>query len=166
MSKPKILLFSGQGWISKLIRWQTNGKYSHAAILIPGGSIIEAWHKPAKVRFRPPLKNWKGVEAYEVEGMTDEQWAKALLWADKQVGKPYDFGGVARFITRWRKQKDEKWFCSELVFQAVKEGGVDLLSRIECSQVSPTVLSFSPFLKKVSLEGIAKPPKAIPVDEL
>jgi len=55
---------------------------------------------------------------------------------------------VFRFVTRWRKEQDEKWFCSELVFQAFKEAGVDLLERIECSQVSPTVLSFSPLLNR------------------
>ena len=157
--KPKILLFRGQGVFSKMIKWQTNGNYSHAAILRPDGRIIEAWHKPAKVRLRGPLQSWKNVEAYDVDGMTDEQWGKAIAWAEKQIGKKYDFGGVFRFVTRWRKEQDEKWFCSELVFQAVKEAGVDLLSRIQCSQVSPTVLSFSPMLKK------SDPPKAIVVDE-
>lgn len=146
MSKPKILLFKGQGAISNLIKWQTNGNYSHAAIQLPSGRIIEAWHKPAKVRLRGPLQSWANAEAYDVDGMTAEQWAKAIAWAEKQIGKPYDFGGVARFVTRWRKPQDEKWFCSELVFQAVLEGGVKLLERIQCSQVSPTVLSFSPLL--------------------
>lgn len=148
MNLPKVLLFRGQGAISKMIKWQTNGNYSHAAIQLPSGAIIEAWHKPAKVRLRTPLKDWSNVEAYDVEGMTLAQWEKAIQWADQQIGKPYDFGGVFRFVTRWRKQQDEKWFCSELVFQAVLEGGVKLLDRITCSQVSPTVLSFSPLLKK------------------
>lgn len=145
MNNPRILLFKGKGFVSKLIKWQTNGQYSHAALQRPDGRIIEAWHKPAKVRLNK-LKRWDSVEAYEVNA-TPEQWAKALEWAEKQIGKKYDFGGVLRFVTRWRKQKDDKWFCSELVFQAMKEGGVDLLSRIQCSQVSPTVLSFSPLLK-------------------
>jgi uncharacterized protein YycO len=147
MDAPKILLFKGQGAVSKLIRWQTNGDYSHAAIQRPDGRIIEAWHKPAKVRLRGPLQSWANVEAFEVEGMDAAQWAEAIAWAEKQIGKKYDFGGVLRFLTRWRKKQDDKWFCSELVFQAVKEGGVDLLHRIQGAQVSPTVLSFSPLLK-------------------
>lgn len=147
MKQPKILLFRGRGVISQLIRWQTNGQYSHAAIQLPSGSIIEAWHKPARVRVRKNLTDWSNVEAYEVEGMTPEQWEVALEWLDDQVGKKYDFGGVLRFLTRYRKDQDEKWFCSELVFQALVEAGVELLSRIQCSQVSPTVLSFSPLLK-------------------
>lgn len=147
MNHPKILLFKGRGVVSQLIRWQTNGQYSHAAIQLGDGRIIEAWHKPAEVRVRPPLKDWSNVEAYSVEGMTADQWQVAVEFLDKQLGKKYDFGGVLRFVTRWRKEKDDKWFCSELVFQAVKEAGVDLLSRIQCSQVSPTVLSFSPLLQ-------------------
>ena len=146
--KPKILLFKGRGFVSKLIRWQTNGEYSHAALQLPDGRMIEAWHKPAKVRLRYKLEDWSNVEAYDVEGMTPEQWNNAINWARDQIGKKYDFGGVLRFVTRWRKQKDEKWFCSELVFEAVKQGGIDLLHRVKCSQVSPTVLSFSPLLKK------------------
>lgn len=134
--------------VSNLIKWQTNGNYSHAAIQLPSGRIIEAWHKPAKVRLRGPLQDWDNVEAFDIEGITDEQWGKAVEWAESQIGKKYDFGGVLRFVTRWRKQQDDKWFCSELVFQALKEAGVDLLERINCSQVSPTVLSFSPLLKE------------------
>lgn len=143
---PKILLFRGQGFISKLIRWQTNGVYSHAAIQLPSGRIIEAWHNPAKVRLRGPLQNWRNVEAFDVEGMTAEQWQDAVVWLQLQIGKKYDFGGVARFVTRWRKPKDDKWFCSELVYQAVLEAGLPLLARVSASQVSPTVLSFSPLL--------------------
>jgi len=147
MNAPKILLFRGNSLISKMIRWQTNGNYSHAAIQLPNGRIIEAWHKPAKVRLRGPLQDWTNVEAFDVEGMTEEQWDKAIAWAEKQIGKKYDFGGVFRFVTRWRKQQDEKWFCSELVYQAVLEAGMPLLARVSSSQVSPTVLSFSPLLR-------------------
>ena len=148
MGTPKILLFKGRGMVSRLIRWQTNGQYSHAALQLPNGRIIEAWHKPAKVRLRSRLEDWSNVEAYDVEGMDAAQWSMAMAWAHRQIGKKYDFGGVFRFLTRRRKDQDEKWFCSELVFQAVKEGGVDLLSRIKGAQVSPVVLSFSPLLKR------------------
>ena len=147
MTEPRILLFKGRGFVSKLIKWQTNGVYSHAAIQRPDGRIVEAWHNPAKVRLRGNLTDWRDVEAYSVVGMSEDQWQTTLAWLDKQIGKKYDFGGVFRFVTRWRKKQDEKWFCSELVFQAIKESGVDLLARIQCSQVSPTVLSFSPLLK-------------------
>ena len=132
--------------VSKLIRWQTNGVYSHAALQLPSGEIIQAWHNPAKVRIRPTLKDWSNVEAFQVDGMTADQWDKAIAWSKAQIGKGYDFGGVFRFVTRWRKPQDEKWFCSELVFQALLEAGVPLLERVTSSQVSPTVLSFSPLL--------------------
>jgi uncharacterized protein YycO len=148
MKTPKILLFKGRGIVSKLIRWQTNGKYSHVALQRPDGRIIEAWHKPAKVRLRSRLDDWSNVEAYEVQGATVEQLEAAVAWAEAQIGKKYDFGGVMRFVTRWRKDQDDKWFCSELVFQAFREAGINLLERVQCSQVSPTVLSFSPLLMK------------------
>ena len=146
---PRILLFRGNGWISRLIRWQTNGDYSHAAVQLSDGRIIEAWHKPSGVRIRPEVEDWSKVESYEVEGMTDEQWEKAESFLLDQLGKKYDFNAIGRFLTRWRKDQDEKWFCSELAFAAVKEAGIELLSRCDLAQVSPTVLSFSPLLKPV-----------------
>lgn len=150
MNPPRILLFRGNrgGLISKLIAWQTNGNYSHAAIELPCGKVIEAWHKGG-VRVRAARLDTEGVEAYEVDGMTIEQWAKALEYAHKQVGKKYDFGGVARFLTRFRKPDSEatkSFFCSELVFASLRHAGVHLLERVELAQVSPTVLSFSPLL--------------------
>lgn len=143
----KILLFKGKGIISRLIRWQTNGQYSHAAIQLPDKRIIEAWHKPNRVRLRGPLQDWSNVDAFDVEGMDAAQWTMASSWLQQQIGKKYDFNGVFRFLSRRRKDKDDKWFCSELVFHCVKEGGIDLLERIKGAQVSPTVLSFSPLLK-------------------
>jgi uncharacterized protein YycO len=148
MKTPKILLFKGRGMVSRLIRWQTNGIYSHVGLQRSDGRIIEAWHKPAKVRLRGRLSDWRDVEAYEVVGATPEQLERAVAWAESQIGKKYDFGGVLRFVTRWRKKQDDKWFCSELVFQAFKEVDINLLDRIQSSQVSPTVLSFSPLLMK------------------
>lgn len=147
MDKPKILLFKGKGIISRLIRWQTNGQYSHAAIQLPDKRIIEAWHKPNRVRLRGPLQDWSNVDTFDVEGMDAAQWTMASSWLHRQIGKKYDFNGVFRFLSRRRKDKDDKWFCSELVFHCVKEGGIDLLERIKGAQVSPTVLSFSPLLK-------------------
>jgi uncharacterized protein YycO len=146
MQAPKILLFKGRGMVSRMIRWQTNGEYSHVAIQRPDGRIVEAWHKPAKVRLRSRLDDWEGVECYELVGIDPEKLDDALVWLNAQIGKKYDFGGVLRFLSRRRKQKDDKWFCSELGFEFAKRCGVDLLQNITLAQVSPTVMAFSPLL--------------------
>ena len=146
MSKPRVLLFRGKGLISRLIRWQTNGDYSHAAIQFPDGTIYEAWHKPAKFRKRPPLKDWSNVEAFDIVGLPEDANKTMRDWCERHLGAKYDFNGVLRFLTRRRKKKDGKLFCSEAVFDCVRESGVYLLRRVMLAQVSPTVLSFSPLL--------------------
>lgn len=143
---PKVLLFKGTGWVSRLIRWQTNGVYSHMAVQYADGTIYEAWHSPPKFRRRPPLTNWSNVDAFTVRGMTEGGAARGREWLEAQLGKPYDFGGVARFITRWRKEQDDKWFCSEAGFRWSQVCGVPLLHRCDLAQASPTVCSFSPLL--------------------
>lgn len=160
--KPRILLFRGKGLISRLIRWQTNGDYSHLAIQFPDGTIYEAWHKPAEFRKRPPLTDWSNVDAFDIVGLTDEGAVRMREWCEANLGAKYDFSGVLRFLSRRRKRADDKWFCSEAGFECVRYGGVELLHRIVLAQASPTVVSFSPLLSPSVPYGI---PKAIPVPE-
>lgn len=39
----RIALYQGKSFISRLIRWQTRSRYSHAAFLLDNGNVIEAW---------------------------------------------------------------------------------------------------------------------------
>ena len=129
---------------SALIRWQTRSRYSHAALQRRDGRIVEAWAGDG-VRVKK-LSDWRGVDAFEVPCMSTNRWDIALGWAQSQVGSRYDWRGVFRFVTRSEPCKDEKWFCSELVFQAFKQAGIDLLHRVQPARVSPGLLSYSPLL--------------------
>ena len=141
---PRILLFRGRGLISALIRWQTRGAYSHAAILLPDGRILESWQGDG-VRIKV-LDDMRGVESYEVTGITPEQWDAAIAFAESQVGRGYDYWAVVRFIARSRMPDNERWFCSELVFDALRHAGVHLFQRIDGWAVSPGMLAISPLL--------------------
>src|SRR5690606_21875536 len=68
---------------------------------------------------------------------------------EKQTGKSYDYRMVFRFITRLQETRKSrgKWFCSELVFAALQQCGIDLLSRTEPWEVSPGLLARSPYLQ-------------------
>lgn len=140
----RILLFKGRGIVSTLIRWQTRSEYSHAAILLPDGTIIEAW-QGAGVR-RKIISDWTDVDSFMVTAMTPAQWASAIDFAAQQIGKGYDYKGVIRFLSRQSLKLDSRWFCSELVFAALERAGVAVLSRVDASEVSPAMLSLSPLL--------------------
>lgn len=141
----KLLLFKGRGFISRLIRWQTRSKYSHAALLLSDGrTIIEAW-QGAGVRVKE-ITDWTDVDLFEIEGLTPLVETRAYSFACDQVGKKYDYWGVIRFVSRRHMPANEKWFCSELAFAALEIAGLRLLERIDASEVSPHLLSLSPLL--------------------
>lgn len=144
-----VLLFRGHGVISALIRWQTRGEYSHAALLYPDKrTIIEAWHRPSGVR-RTQLASFDGVDVFAVPEIDD--WTSVFAYAESRIGKKYDYLSVLRFVTRKKPPEgDEREFCSELVFGALATK-VRLLARIAAANVSPTHLSWSPCLVKTSL---------------
>jgi uncharacterized protein YycO len=171
----QIAAYRGTSFISRLIRWQTRSVYSHIAlrftealrvrvplqygharfVSIAADEVIEAWkggvrkaanlsaaHTPGT---RVDLFSFK-VPLTEVETMTVAQFACA------QLGKPYDYGAIIRFLTRepedhWHK---DKLFCSELAFEACLTAGRNLLERCAAWEMPPRDLPRSPLL---ALEG-------------
>lgn len=151
----RIAAYKGKSLISKAIRWQTRGKYSHVAVMLDDGRIIEAWHNPAKVRVITSLSEGHTpgtkVDIFEVETTPDQEVRIAEFLLD-QVGKKYDFGGVLRFLSRRNKNNPQMWFCSKLAFSCFLYGGIELLKRIEPYQVAPVTMVRSPLLSFIRQE--------------
>ncbi len=162
----KIALYHGKSLISRLIRWQTRSPYSHAAFLLDNGGVIEAWapivreinplpprnslvehhpslpalsaqHTPGTrvdiFRFTTPLKR-------------DENRMLEFL-ARRDVGTPYDYRGIFRFLTREPGGTKHRLFCSEMVFARCAQIGRPLLDRTEAWRVPPDWLARSPHLE-------------------
>jgi uncharacterized protein YycO len=142
---PKVLLFRPVGLLSKFISWQTDSDYSHAALMFDD-CVIEAVQFKGVHKLAHDQIDWSRVDVYQVAGMTEEA-AKAIReFAESQVGSGYDYWGVLRFISRRRLPDNEDYFCSEFVFDAVRNAGINLLERIESYQVDPGQLRTSPLL--------------------
>jgi len=144
----KILGYKGISWVSKTIRWQTRSVYSHVAIELSDGRVIEAWHKGGVrvnrdfgARHTPETE----VDVFIIEKDFNE--LKVMDFLTPQIGKKYDFWSIVKFLTRRNEPVDDKWFCSEIVMQAFIEGGLHLLRRIPPSHVDPGHLLTSPYLK-------------------
>ena len=147
-AKPCLLLFRGRGIISTLIRWQTRGAYSHAALLLRDGRIIESWQGDG-VRVKR-LDNWEGIDFYDIPGMTGSDWDDALEFALDKVGSGYDYSGIFRFITRSKGKEDDSWFCSELVYAALQSADCHLFREIPADEVSPGLLAISPLVTPIN----------------
>lgn len=149
LDRCRVLLFRGRGVISALVRWQTRSVYSHCAIQLPDGRILESW-QGSGVQVRR-LADWAGVERFRVAGITATQWGRAVSFAEAQVGAGYDYISVLRFVSRRHAPDNGRWFCSELVAAALQVAGVQLLARVDPAEVSPAMLSWSPLLVREEL---------------
>lgn len=151
----KFLLVNGSSFVSKLIKWQTRGHYSHAALRFDDGLVIEA-KEFIGVR-QLAVSDWiiqtspNEWQTFEVPA-TPAQVAAIRAFALAQVGKPYAYGQIARFITRqdYATQPDDKWFCSELVFEAFKRAGLELFRNTEGWEVAPFLLEKSPLAEALA----------------
>ena len=149
----KVVLFKSKGFFQSLIKWQTRSKYSHAAILTSDGVLIEAT-TPGGVRAIADWKQTPDAEIFKVEGFGGywgqrrEDENKAIAFLSEQIGKPYDYLMVARFVSRLQESRrtSGKWFCSELVFAAMQKADITLLRDTEPWEVSPGLLARSPLL--------------------
>ena len=144
-----IALHRGKGWIGRLIQWQTRSVYSHASVVLRGldGPVIES-REFRGVRALDRLDPGEDVDLFSVITSRDERHQIRMFLYD-QVGKPYDYTMVARFISRRSSAgwTEERWFCSELVFAAFAAAGIHLLRGIEPWAVSPGLLALSPLLR-------------------
>jgi uncharacterized protein YycO len=145
--KLQVALFKHPtGIVRRLIRWQTDSIYSHAALLFNDTWLFEAdFDGVAESR----ITDFRNVDVFDAENITEEQKAVIYEFAKSQEGKKYDWWGVLRFISRDKLPENDRWFCSELVFAAFKAAEIELLERVEPWQVSPGMLARSPILTPI-----------------
>lgn len=149
----RFVLYANQkSIVSRLIRWQTRGQYSHAALLTSDGSIIESM-EGIGVRSRKSVDADIGDDTFDIftVATTENQDKIIEMFAGHQIGKGYDYLGVLRFLTRKPNynQKD-RYFCSELVFDAFSYAGVDLFKDMQGWEVSPALLAHTPLATKLT----------------
>jgi hypothetical protein len=158
-SRLVVAAYRGIGAISRAIRFQTRSRWSHVGLLWAQGSdpslwpvdgqLIEAWHKGG-VRLLPGA--WvdhdprTAIDIFGLPEMAPTAQAAAWRFAVLQVGNPYDFRNVFRFVSRRTPSEDGKWFCSELVAASCEYAGYPLLRRLPPAATSPAMVVWSPRL--------------------
>jgi uncharacterized protein YycO len=147
----------GKGFIAALIRWQTWSKYAHVALVTKDG-VFEARPKGGVVR-RKFWEDTAGIDFFVVTTEDDSirtiHSAVVTDYLKDRVGCKYDWIGCLRFLTR-RKKSNDRFFCSELVYAALRADGIELLRIDAPSKVSPGLLSYSPRLKQISTEEVIR----------
>jgi uncharacterized protein YycO len=152
-----LICFSGHGAVSALIRLLTKSRYSHVGLLFmyegrryclesvgAGGRVALLSHV---------VEHYEGgIEYHELDGPDDTQRHRAVGFAFRQLGKPYDKRGIFKFLkrilfgTREKVVRDDLWFCSELVAEAYRASGFPLVDEVP-QYVSPSDLVASRHVK-------------------
>jgi hypothetical protein len=130
------------------IRKLTSSAYSHAALYIGKGQIIDATAKRVKVRpLAELMRDASRVGVIRVKNLTDAQQKATLKSAAAKVGRPYNYvalglNGIAKlfgYVTMpWVSVVADSYlkgrllaigpgyFCSELVIRSFRSAGVSI----------------------------------------
>lgn len=169
----QIAAYKGKSFISRMIRLLTYSEYSHIAIrfmvdmeveysgglrVIAAGNVIEAWSGGVRLAKDISAQHTPGtaVDLYEFKTpLTTDQATYMARFLVSQLGKPYDYPNVLRFVPVVRALLPTppaySWnrthvFCSELAIQAGAEAGRPLLERCKAWEVPPRDPPRSPAL--------------------
>ena len=153
MRSGDILLFKGRGLISKAIQWGTNSKYSHVAVCVNAemNLLIEA---QGKVR-AADIRTMKDYDIFRIKKGHKYSLNEVISFLVSKLNQKYDYAGVIflgimklfrlkKLANKW--QKDRDYFCSELVYEAFKAGGLEIVNK-ESGAVSPADIANSDVVK-------------------
>lgn len=143
MKTGDILLFRGKGLIAQLIKWGTNSQYSHCAVCIDAQANIMVEAKAGLVR-ATDIRKEDDYDIYRVKAIFPYDLQKVTDFLVSRLNARYDYLGVfyLGFLKLLNKigiplqakcnafQKDKDYFCSELVCEAFREGGVTIVKAI------------------------------------
>lgn len=107
------LLFSANHLpISWLIRLLTFSKWSHVDLVTDRGTLIGATIPSGVIEYSVNHR-LSGSSNYEYRDIECDE--RIVDFVRAQLGKPYDWKGIAglEFNRHW--QDDDAWFCSELI---------------------------------------------------
>lgn len=153
---------NGPSLFSRLIRWFSRSPYHHVSVWAwhpthpEGGVVIEAMEGHG-VRSQPASACRADRAAGRIRLYTFQTPLTAeetqVLWTAlvAELGRPYDWLGVFRFISRRRKDgHPDKWFCSELVAAACAAAGRPLFQQKPAWHVLPADIPHSLALVRAS----------------
>lgn len=154
MKKGDVLFYKGTSLISKLITWVTKSPYTHVALVIGDGEIIES-DRFIKTR-RIEIDLTEPFDVYTVENLSDETREEIVKYALEFVGTKYDYWQIFRDFIRFVFNKKVSFFefknktvCSDIIDLPYYKANVPRKPIYTIGDVSPgELLDAYPFSKE------------------
>lgn len=150
-------------WISRLIRWVTRGRVSHAWIAfydhcLDTRLVMQAESWGYEVR---PWARWQRENILVAEYRPQDQLDESLRWIATSLGVKYDwtsalFAGLRRWLGRWirgRFNSPKKLMCAEAVIRFLHHGGSTAIAGLDPETTTParllSIVNAAPEFRKV-----------------
>jgi len=138
LQKGDIILSTTSDPVSKIVKYTTDSKYSHARVYVGHGDVIEAIDpKVRKAKIIELIKGDLYTVVYRYPKLTMLQELSIVKYAARQINKEYDLSGAigtsnagslpifaAKIHNMINPEVD--LYCSELVAFAYKSAGISL----------------------------------------
>lgn len=136
--------------ISRLIRWVTRGKVSHAWIAFNDPTLnmrlvmqAEAWGFEVR-----PWRRWKRQNRLVAEFVPKKDLTESLRWIARSLGVKYDWhsaflAGLWRWLGVWirgRFSSPRKLMCAEAVIRFLQHGEVVAVAHLDPEVTTPARL--------------------------
>jgi hypothetical protein len=143
-----IVTFNGISGISRAIRWFGDGEESHVAWVDDElGTCWEAWTSGVRQVLSIHHQHTAGtvVDLWRHKRQQHHHTTAIRQFFLAQEGKPYDWPGILRFVTRGKESNPDDpphWFCSRLVAAAHRKAGLPILNAPDW-KIMPTHVEWS-----------------------
>lgn len=146
-----ILLYSGKGFFSWVIKLKTGKKYSHCEIYLQDNYSIASRDGKGVGLYRTRYEDL--VAVLRPIGHVDLEAGMAWFWKEA-FGQKYDWIGLFNFwIAKWQGRENRRMFCSEFVVRWFREAHHALFPQeVDADGVSPGDLKLSTRVKLHTFE--------------
>ncbi len=170
-----VIMYRGRSLESKIIRWATGSRYSHAGLAAWWNNRLMVMEAVGKGVVVTPIS--KNVRSYpgrvewftSIEEIPEDQRLRMIEFAQLELGKEYAlwralFLGIRVLFQRTVESRDNlrrerQLFCSHYVAQAYNSIGRDLKKEVSDRFMSPGDIATSPLLKRLGVLVKSKRPR-------
>lgn len=145
MKQIKLAFSTTNGFGSAFLRWVQRCEYSHVEAVFDDYTIGAKLLGGVKVR---PLEDTSKVMEYAYIDCTDMQYEEFYLFMHSVIGAKYDIRAYIGFLFFRKDQDKDRWFCSELILEALEHAGIKVLDRTPSWFCEPRDLLISPLIMK------------------